>query len=197
MNLVAQTPAQRAGRFSILSKALVCLGDIARYRELYNESGGRPKAGQEEGTLVPLRGKAARAKRAGTGSDGPTTMMARARNYERAQSCYEQARLLVPSEGNASHQLAILASYKKDAFGSLGHYYRAICVRQPYDTASENLGTVLSKALEQWRARARKEKGTKEGENSADIPLVPWKRGEILKEKVVVLHALWRLGVEK
>jgi hypothetical protein len=122
-------------------------------------------------------------------------MLARSRNYERAQSCYEQARLLVPSEGNASHQLAILASYKKDGFASLGHYYRALCVRQPYDTASENLGTVLSKALEQWRARAKKK--AKEGDQDSATPLVPWRRGEILKDKEVVLHALWRLGVEK
>jgi len=192
--LTPQTPAQREGRLAILSKALVCLGDIARYRELYNESGGRPKAGHEES--VPLR-KVVRGRRGGAAGQ-VHEVLGRARNYDKAQLCYEQARLLVPSEGNSSHQLAILASYKKDAFGSLVHYYRALCVRQPYDTASENLGTVLSKALEQWRVRARKEKGaSKDAEKGGSVPLVPRLRVEVFKEKVVVLHALWRLGVEK
>jgi protein SMG7 len=187
--VIPKTPAQRESRLAILSKALVCLGDIARYRELYNESGGRPRAGHEE--TMSFR-KVTRGKRGGQ----PQEVLVRARNYDRAQLCYEQARLLVPSEGNASHQMAILASYKKDAFGSLVHYYRALCVRQPYDTASENLGTVLSKALEQWRARTRKEKGAlKEGETAAE--LTPPRKVEVFKEKVVVLHALWRLGVEK
>src|SRR6202034_4153442 len=133
---------------AILSKALVCLGDIARYRELYHEGGGRPKAGQEES--VPPK-KMSRTKRGG----GVVEVMPRARNYDKAQQSYEQARLLLPYEGNPSHQLAILASYKKDIFGSLVHYYRALCVRQPYDTAAENLGIVLSKALDLWRPRTR------------------------------------------
>jgi protein SMG7 len=149
----------------------VCLGDIARYRELYNESGGRLRAGCEE-KLYAGR-KNARNKRA-----NPLALPAipRARNYDMAQQCYEQARLLVPYEGNSSHQLAILASYQKDTFGSLYHYYRALCVRQPYDTASENLGTVLSKALEQWKARTRREREKpvdKDGDRGIGSSLAP------------------------
>jgi protein SMG7 len=189
-----QSSTERTGRLTILSKALVCLGDIARYRELYNESGGRPKAGHEE-ALVPAR-KNARNKRGGApGMDIP-----RARNYDKAQQCYEQARLLVPDEGNPSHQLAILSSYQKDLFGSLIHYYRALCVLQPYDTASENLGTVLNKALDQWKARMRREKeknGGKLVERDGASTLAPRLRVEAFKEKVVVLHALWRLGVDR
>ena len=140
VSLAPRTHAERESRLAIVSKALVCLGDIARYRELYHEGGGRPKAGHEE-SMPPKRNN--RTKRNGA------EVIPRARNYEKAQQCYEQARLLVPYEGNPSHQLAILSSYKKDAFGSLVHYYRALCVRQPYDTAAENLGTVLTKTLEQ------------------------------------------------
>jgi protein SMG7 len=182
LTLTPKTAAERESRLTILSKALVCLGDIARYRELYNDTGGRPKAGDEDNTVV---------RRPGRGKRGVEYQ--RARNYEKAQQCYEQARLLVPHEGNPSHQLAILSSYQKDAFMSLVHYYRALCVRQPYDTAAENLGTVLTKTFEQWKARIRREreKGEPEGEKTV------YSRILAFKENAVVLHALWRLSVDK
>lgn len=184
-----QSAADRAGRMAILSKAMVCLGDIARYRELYNESNGRPKAGHEESPPVRRGG---RNRRGGATGMEPVT---RARNYERAQQCYDQARLLVPYEGNPSHQLAILASYQRDLFGSLVHYYRALCVLQPYDTASENLGVVLNKALEQWRNRVKRDK--EKGVGPGSTVLAPHLRVDMFKEKVVVLHALWRLGIDR
>ncbi|KDR77107.1 hypothetical protein GALMADRAFT_429038 [Galerina marginata CBS 339.88] len=184
LSFVPTTMEEREGRLAILSKALICLGDIARYRELYNESNGR-RAGHEDGP--PRRG---RNRRGGGGADAPP----RPRNYEKARQCYEQARLLVPYDGNPWHQLAILSSYQKDSFGSLINYYRALCVSQPYDTAAENLGTVLTKALEMWRQRTRRERD-KNGTN--DIQLPPRVRVELFKERVVVLHALWRVGMEK
>jgi protein SMG7 len=177
------TPEERAARMAILTKALICLGDIARYRELYNESGGRSKAGHEDGGSS----RRGRSRRGGAAAEA----FPRQRTYEKAQLCYEQARLLVPYEGNPSHQLAILASYKKDSFASLVHYYHALCVRQPYDTAAENLATVLSKALDLWRQRTRR------GEKHVDTPLPPRVRIEAFKEKVIVLHALWRVGLDK
>lgn len=170
-------PGQREGRLAIFSKALVCLGDIARYREQYNESGGRPRAGHEEGS--PRKGGRG-GKRGGAPDSVP-----RPRNYIRAQTSYEHARLLVPDDGNASHQLAILAAYQKDAFGSLLHYYRALCVRQPYDTASDNLNTVLKKALDQFKS--------KRGRKDEELRKVPRFQVEQLKEAVVVLHAFWSL----
>ena len=177
------TPEEHTARMAILTKAIICLGDIARYRELYNESGGRPRAGHEDG------GPARRGKNRRGGAVAEA--YPRQRTYEKAQQCYEQARALLPHEGNPSHQLAILASYKKDNFTSLVHYYRALCVRQPYDTAAENLGTVLSKALESWRQRMRR------AEQHVDAPLLPKQRIDAFKEKVVVLHALWRVGIDK
>ena len=178
------TSEEREARLATLSKALICLGDIARYRELYNESNGRPRAGHED--AGPAR--RGRNRRGGAPEAAP-----RPRNYDKAQQCYEQARLLVPDDGNASHQLAILSSYQKDSFASLFHYYRALCVRQPYDTAAENLGTVLTKALDSWRQRMRREKDKIEVSDG----LSPRARIDLLKEKVVILHALWRVGMEK
>ncbi|KAK0484659.1 hypothetical protein IW261DRAFT_1330225 [Armillaria novae-zelandiae] len=180
------TPEQREGRLAILSKALVCLGDIARYREQFNEGGGRSKIGHDE---FPRRGR----NRRGGASGGES--LPRPRNYTKARHCYEQARLLVPHDGNPSHQLAILASYQKDSFESLAHYYRALCVRQPYDTAAENMGTVLTKALEQWKLRSKKEKDTGPPVDPSQVPKIVVVTA--LKEKVVILHALWRLGLQK
>ncbi|PPQ99312.1 hypothetical protein CVT24_009180 [Panaeolus cyanescens] len=177
------TPEERESRLSILTKSLVCLGDIARYRELYNESNGRPRAGHEDG------GPSRRGRNRRGGGETAT----RARNYDKARQCYEQARSLLPHEGNPSHQLAIISFYQKDYFSSIIHYYRSLCVRQPYDTAAENLATVLSKALDVWRqqqqrARRDRERGQELG---------PRARVEALKESIVVMHAIWRIGLEK
>ena len=180
-----KTPEEREARISTLSKALTCLGDIARYREQYNESNGRPRAGHDD--MIPAR--RGRGRRG-----GPPEAVARPRNYDKAQQCYEQARFLVPHEGNPSHQLAILASYQKDSFSSIIHYYRSLCVRQPYDTASENLGTVLMKSLDLWRQKMVKEKD-KAGTNDTELPIKI--RVDLLQERIVVLHALWRVGMEK
>ncbi|KAG6890239.1 hypothetical protein C0992_002767 [Termitomyces sp. T32_za158] len=182
ITFTASTPKVKASWLAILSKALVCLGDIARYRELYNESGGRPRAGQEEGGVARNR----RNRRSGQ-SEEP---IPRPRNYEKAQQCYDQARQLVPDDGNPSHQLAIIATYRKDSFVSLTHYYRALCVRAPYDTASENLGSVLGKSLEAWKTRSRRERDRQEA-------LPPRVQVEAFRENIVVLHSLWKVGMEK
>lgn len=182
ITFTAPTPKVKASWLAILSKALVCLGDIARYRELYNESGGRPRAGQEEGGV----GRNRRNRRSGQ-SEEP---IPKPRNYEKAQNCYDQARQLVPDDGNPSHQLAIIATYRKDSFVSLTHYYRALCVRTPYDTASENLGSVLGKSLEAWKTRSRRERDRQEA-------LPPRVQVETFRENIVVLHSLWKVGMEK
>ena len=185
----APDPSEHDSRLAIFSKAIVCLGDIARYRELYNEAGGRPKAGHEDGTVPAKRG--GRGRRGGIpGFDS----IPRARNYDKAIQCYEQARFLFPVEGNSSHQLAVLAFYQGDMFSSLFHHYRALCVRQPYDTASENVKKILNKALEQKSKKTKDVPQTTIPE-SGEVP--PRLRVEFLKENVVLLHALWRLGSDK
>jgi protein SMG7 len=164
---------QRQNQLSIVSKVLVCLGDIARYKEQYNDKGGRPKAGQEIGPPAKKNGK----KQNGD-------FIIRSRDYDKAQQRYEHARILVPSEGNASHQMAILASYQRDTFGSLVHYYRALCVQQPYETAAENMEKALNKALDYWKSS---------GPTRAARPQPTAARLRIddLQERIVVLHAYW------
>ncbi|RDX41864.1 hypothetical protein OH76DRAFT_1489122 [Lentinus brumalis] len=199
-SLTPSTREQRDSRMAILSKALVCLGDIERYKEQYNEAGGRPRAGHEDGP--PAAGANGNQKGRGKkgGANGPQPpIIPRMRNYDKAQQCYQQARILLPQDGNPAHQMAILASYQKDVFNSLVHYYRALCVRSPYDTAAENLGTVLSKTFDQWKARGAKRDKEREKEQARGEvgPMAPRLRVEAFKEKLIVLHALWRIPREE
>ena len=164
------TAEQRQAKLSSVSKALIFLGDIARYKEQYNEAGGRPKAGIETGPPARTSGK------------NKKTPIPRARDYEKARQRYEQARALVPHEGNPSNQLAILSSYQMDTFNAVVHYYRAICVQQPYDGAAENMGKSLKKSLDFWntKGKAKQQEAT-----------VPRLKIEVLKEQIIALHAYW------
>ncbi|KAI0364993.1 hypothetical protein BV20DRAFT_1056743 [Pilatotrama ljubarskyi] len=200
--LTPATREQRESSMAMLSKALVCLGDIERYKEQYNEAGGRPRAGHEDGppAVTPGNQKGGRGRKGGAAPpNGAPPLMARLRDYHKAQLCYQQARLLLPQDGNPAHQMAILASYQKDTFSSLVHYYRALCVRSPYDMAADNLGTVLTKALDAWKARgAKKEKEREKEQARGDAPsMAPRLRVEAFKEKLIVLHALWRAPPEE
>ncbi|KAI0640404.1 hypothetical protein C8Q79DRAFT_1004246 [Trametes meyenii] len=201
-SLTPATREQRESRMALLSKALVCLGDIERYKEQYNEAGGRPRAGHEDGppAVNPGNQKGGRGRKGGAPPpNGAPPLLARMRDYHKALQCYRQARILLPQDGKPAHQMAILASYQKDTFASLAHYYRALCVRAPYDTAADNLGTVLTKALDAWKARgAKKEKEREKELARGETPsMAPRLRVEAFKEKLIVLHALWRLPMEE
>ena len=173
---VAVSANQRGERLLILSKALVCIGDVARYREQWNESGGRPKGGKETHDEQPRR--AGRAPR--------REPLPRPRNYTRARECYERARAIFPESGNASHQLAILASYEADTFISLYHYYRSLSVKAPYTAALENMEKQMTRYLEQHPPNllATHADGSE--------PPAPRVQVDNFKESVIVLHALWR-----
>ena len=188
------TPAERQAMIAVMSKALVCLGDIERYKELYNEKGGRPRAGHEEGpSAAPARG--GRGRRGG-GAGAP--QMPRMRNYEKAQQCYEQARLLLPNDGNPSHQLAILATYQRDTFGSLVQYYRSLCVRNRYEPASENMDSILTREWAAYKVKETRRSNEAGAEGAGDAgPVAPRLRVEALKENVIIMHAMWRVSTEE
>jgi len=170
--------SQKEQKLIMLSKALVCLGDIARYREHYNEGGGRPRAGKDfhEDARPVARGR---------GGRRAVEQPPRPRNYSKAQECYERARLLVPDVGNACHQLAILASYQLDPFAGVLQYYRAMCVKQPYETAASNLDSTLARNLESYKKLSKTD--PQPGEP-------PKSRVERFKKALITLHGLWKLS---
>ncbi|KAI4373646.1 hypothetical protein MLD38_011752 [Melastoma candidum] len=61
------------------------------------------------------------------------------REFAAASSYYLQAASLWPSIGNPHHQLAILASYSGDDFGTIYRYFRSLAVDSPCSTARDNL----------------------------------------------------------
>ncbi|KAJ7625666.1 hypothetical protein FB45DRAFT_921994 [Roridomyces roridus] len=147
---------------SVLSKALVCLGDIARYREQYKGS----KVHEAKKKLYEPRA-----------------------NYARPRALYMAAHALAPHEGNAAHQLAILAGYETDTLASVAWYLRALCVRAGFETAGENLAGVLSR-VRAAHAQGKSDKWSQDAaEDSAEPPRV---RVERFKRDLVLLHALWR-----
>lgn len=181
---------RRAAILAIVTKALVCLGDIARYRELYNESGGRPKAGHEDGPGVgPAR--RGRNRREGPNSSG-LGQVTRARTYHRSISLYEHARALVPSDGNAAHQLGILAFYGGDIFHALYWYWRALCVRAPYEAAVENVRKVLARAASEGASR-----WSSQGARVESDEKVLARKVEEMKENIAFLYALLRVGAQR
>jgi hypothetical protein len=171
-----QRRADRELRMAIVSKALVYLGDLSRYRE---QQGDTPKSEYAKGS------RGGRGGRHQTG--GPT----HSPTYSKSQALYECARSLNPDIGNASHQLAIISNYQKDTFSAVYHYYRALCVRYPFETAAENLQTVLNKALDAYMSQGDR------SDDHINSSLSPKAQVESLKEKVVLLHASFRLSIEE
>ena len=180
---------QHTARLAILSKAFVCLGDIARYRELYNEAGGRPRAGQEDGPGVMPARRGRNRRSAPNGFE----QVARARTYHRSITFYEHARALLPSDGNAAHQLAILSFYGGDVFDALYWYLRALCVKDPYEAAVENLRKVFGRAISEGATRWAREvtNGGEEREVPAKVKV------DRMKDNIVLLHASLRVGAER
>lgn len=82
----------RARAVPLAHKALICFGDLARYRELYNENkptgaGGAPGDGKRGG-------------KRGNKLDTSATDK-KQKNWTKAAECYHQARLLLPDNGES------------------------------------------------------------------------------------------------
>ncbi|BGP55765.1 hypothetical protein JCM8202v2_003372 [Rhodotorula sphaerocarpa] len=164
----SERDALRADVLPLAHKALICFGDLARYSELYSETQAAPAA--DAG-----RGRGRGGKRGG--GKGPAAADRRTKTYTRAAECYNQARLLLPDNGNPSNQLAVLAQYAADPLSSVYHYYRALCVRTPFVTAKANLRITFSKAVSRWFSP---EGGEPDGDD-----------GERFKAAFIVLHGMF------
>ncbi|CAD6906533.1 unnamed protein product [Tilletia controversa] len=127
----AQIPSNRDRLIENVHKALVCCGDLARYRVQVSDKPveSAAKGGNAKGVAKPTI------------------------DYTRASIFYTQARLLLPDNGNPSNQLAVIATSVGDPLSAVHHYYRALCCRVPFETAKPNLETALGKGVEQWARR--------------------------------------------
>lgn len=109
-------------------RCLIYIGDLLRYKELYNEDKGRPKAGQH----VRDNGKR--------------------RIYNQAIACYNLAKSVKPNEALHFNNLAVVCSYNDDNLGALYYYYRCITTtkapKQPQNLARSNITSILNKVLD-------------------------------------------------
>lgn len=152
---MANLPRHKERLIEIVHRALVYCGDLARYREIYREPTNSSPS--RKGASSGQRGGGRRA------ATVPASTSPQQRNFEDAIACYEAARLLVPSSGNPSNQLAVVSAYSGDVFGAVYHYYRALCVKVPFESAKINLGTSLGKSVMEWS-----KEGGLEASNEAD-----------------------------
>lgn len=124
---LSDTMSTRENRLLHLSKCLISLGDLARYKAQARDPGPKP---------VSARGLPNR------------TQPAANRDYSVASEFYRHAHLLLPTDGNPSNQLAILSMYAENHFDATLHYYRAICVPRSFPTSNGNLLRSFAKHLD-------------------------------------------------
>ena len=82
---VEEIKARRDKTIPLVHKALICFGDLARYREVYNEASSMSSA--PGGRKESKKGRKPEEKKA--------------KNWSRAAECYHQARLLLPENGTS------------------------------------------------------------------------------------------------
>ena len=121
LSQAALLPAKRIHLVTLLHKFLIFCGDLARYRELSAHDHEADASGNKKTKHLPKH------------------------DFSRASAFYEQARLLLPDQGNPSNQLAVVSTYQGDTFASLYYYYRALCVKTPFAKAKINLEKLLAK----------------------------------------------------
>ncbi|KAK9386797.1 hypothetical protein V1515DRAFT_571616 [Lipomyces mesembrius] len=126
-------------------RALVCLGDLSRYREMHSfdsiEKEWRP-----------------------------------ALNY------YILAKQLYPSLGFPDNQIAVISIFEGSVLSSQYHFYRAMCVKEPFPTAAGNLSLGFKKFL-----------------NSPKIAKVdgPYKRDEVAVSQLLESFLIWHATAYK
>lgn len=120
----------------VIYNVIIFCGDLARYREHFREV----HAGSDSasGTTTPPR-RPNRSQHAKVAPDYTTAIL-----------YYDAARLFLPHNGHASHQIAITSAIQGDNLASVYHYYRALCVKHPFTNAQQNLNHLLKKHVDSF-----------------------------------------------
>lgn len=123
---------RRTAVVQLAHKALICFGDLARYRELYNEASGSATAGAGGGKKEAggRRGKSKTTESSTAGAEK------KVKNWSRAAECYHQARLLLPENGGLRYS-ALCRESETDVPPS----------RQPVESACRSLAIRLGPTL--------------------------------------------------
>lgn len=179
-------------KIDLVHKALVCLGDIERYKEQYGSERDKKLAqGSKQGRHAD-GGRAGSKAKGSIITNQPTDTD---EVYAKAIFVYEVARALVPENGNPSNQMAVVAMYTKDNFLAVYHYCRALACRKPFQAAEGNLNKLLKDSLAAWRAEQQANPDTVSTDSSsqgfrnldAQRPLVSLKAEEVVLQAILVL----------
>lgn len=185
-------PRHKEKLLGVVHRILVYCGDLTRYKELYRDSSkGQQAASSNSSATVGKHGNGSRGgnpKRPSTPSTVATSSSA-GRDFSSSTACYEAAKLLIPSNGNPSNQLAVVATYQNDTLGAVYQYYRALCVKVPFETAKVNLGAALGKALSQWVKEGKDKEA--DGDTPGGGAVSEHRRRQACLREFVVLHALF------
>lgn len=139
---------ERKEKLGLVYKALICLGDLERYKEQYDEKARRDV---REGKVVPAKFQ---------------------ERYGKSWTYYEVARALVPDDGSAFNQLAVISTYLGDDFLCVYYYIRALAVKNAFKNIQEILEKFLRKSFEKWagkQQRRRRDEEEEEGEEGEDM----------------------------
>ncbi|WFD28779.1 hypothetical protein MNAN1_003794 [Malassezia nana] len=181
---LAQVPAHRHQLFETLQRLLTYMGDLHRYREMH--------------AMLP---PALAPRRRNAGVDAVP------HDFGLALRFYHEAHLLLPDHGNPSNQLAVVALFVGDTFGAMYQYYRALCVRVPFEKARFNLHRLLDTALESWLVDASRDdiltawrQASFEDSPGHRVPIpqvsVRWDSAQAWLASFVQLHSMYALQVD-
>ncbi|KAK9464871.1 hypothetical protein V1512DRAFT_267365 [Lipomyces arxii] len=102
------------------------------------------------------------------------------KDWRPATNYYFLAKQVLPGLGSPHNQLAVMAMYEGSVLSSAYHFYRAICVAQPFPTAQDNLKLAFRKFLK--HGKVSKEEGCK-------------KRDEVENRKLLEPFLTWAARV--
>ncbi|WRT63530.1 uncharacterized protein IL334_000435 [Kwoniella shivajii] len=134
---------EKRDKLSLIYKAVICLGDLERYKEQYNE---KPKSSKDN-----KHNSSSSSRRRLVGNN-------QEEKFSQARKYYEIARKLLPDDGSAFNQLAVISTYLADSFSTTYYYFRAFAIRNAFKGIDGILYDHLGKATERWRVRRREEK---------------------------------------
>lgn len=188
-------------KIGLVHKALVCLGDLERYKEQY---------GSERDKMFGQSGRQGRKGQKGT----KESRTEEDETFGKAKKYYEVARGLLPENGmlseralvlpcmlnsvwnagNPSNQMAVIATNAGDTFTAVYHYYRALACHQPFITAEQNLNKMLKRSMAEWRSTHPEVQGLDDEGNLRFPDLAQGSALESLKKEEVLLQAILITG---
>jgi hypothetical protein len=123
---------EKKDKLGLVYKALVCLGDLERYRVQYDDNTRRHAR------------------------EGRTDIKSNGEKYGKSWTYYEVARSLNPDDGSAFNQLAVISTYSQDDFLCMYYYLRALAVKTAFKNIAEILDKYVRKIHERWMGKMQR-----------------------------------------